>query len=135
MVADNLADAYNPLIIRGLQGMGSTHLMNAIGHTIKAKSCEINIGHLSTEKFVRCMRIYQKQNKLADFRDLFKKLDVLLIDDIQFLSFRNDLLQELTELSQIIVYLLEYRKRYWGQSSNKSLVSQFGMQCLQSIGC
>jgi chromosomal replication initiator protein len=111
-VADDPSGVYNPLLICGIQGMGSTHLMDAIGHTIKTKSCEIHIGHLSTDRFVRYMEIYQKQNKLADFRDLFKKLDVLLIDDIQFfLSFQNDLLQEQTELSQIILYLLESGKQ------------------------
>lgn len=110
-VADNPGDVYNPLIICGKQGMGSTHLLNAIGHRIKAQSSEKTVGYCSAERFVYLMRICKRQNILAKFRDQFRGLDVLLIDDIQFIAINMEYHEEQKELFQIIHELYALRKQ------------------------
>lgn len=85
-VANNPADTYNPLFIYGGVGLGKSHLLNAIGHTIRNNSPELNVCYCSAEKFMYEMVNYLRQKKMDQFRARFRKLDVLLIDDIQFIS-------------------------------------------------
>lgn len=110
-VAGNPGSVYNPLIICGKQGMGSTHLLNAIGHHIKAQSSEKIVGYCSAERFVYSMGTYQRQNKLAQFLDLFRKLDVLLIDDIQFVTCNPEYHEAQKELFHIIHDLHDLHKQ------------------------
>lgn len=85
-VANNPADTYNPLFIYGGVGLGKSHLLNAIGHTIRTTSPELNVCYCSAEKFMYEMVTALRQKRMEQFRSRFRNLDVLLIDDIQFIS-------------------------------------------------
>ena len=85
-VAENPSKAYNPLFLYGGVGMGKTHLMQAIGHKIKARQPESSICYLSSEKFTNEMINSLRYDKMITFRDKFRNVDVLLVDDIQFLA-------------------------------------------------
>jgi chromosomal replication initiator protein len=85
-VATNPADTYNPLFIYGGVGLGKSHLLNAIGHTIRKTSPDLNVCYCSAEKFMYEMVNALRQKRMEQFRSRFRNLDVLLVDDIQFIS-------------------------------------------------
>ena len=85
-VAERPSKAYNPLFLYGGVGMGKTHLMQAIGHEIKRRQPQMAICYLSSEKFTNEMINSLRYDKMTSFRDKFRNVDVLLIDDIQFLA-------------------------------------------------
>ncbi len=85
-VAERPSKAYNPLFLYGGTGMGKTHLMQAIGHEIKRRMPQAAICYVSSEKFVNDMINSLKYDKMISFRDKFRGVDVLLVDDIQFLA-------------------------------------------------
>src|ERR1035438_5591518 len=85
-VAERPSKAYNPLFLYGGVGMGKTHLMQAIGHEIKRRMPQIAISYVSSEKFPNDMINSLRYDKMTSFRDRFRTVDVLLIDDIQFLT-------------------------------------------------
>ncbi len=85
-VAERPSKAYNPLFLYGGVGMGKTHLMQAIGHEIKRRSPQAAICYVSSEKFTNEMINSLRYDKMISFRDKFRTMDVLLIDDIQFLA-------------------------------------------------
>jgi len=85
-VAERPSKAYNPLFLYGGVGMGKTHLMQAIGHEVKQLNPEASISYVSSEKFTNEMINSLRYDKMSSFRDKFRTVDVLLIDDIQFLA-------------------------------------------------
>src|SRR6201987_1133215 len=85
-VAERPSKAYNPLFLYGGVGMGKTHLMQAIGHEIKKRLPQAAICYVSSEKFTNEMINSLRYDKMTSFRDKFRNLDVLLVDDIQFLA-------------------------------------------------
>ena len=85
-VAERPSKAYNPLFLYGGVGMGKTHLMQAIGHEIKRRQPQTAICYVSSEKFTNEMINSLRYDKMISFRDKFRGVDVLLIDDIQFLA-------------------------------------------------
>src|SRR5712691_5445285 len=85
-VAEKPAKAYNPLFLYGGVGMGKTKLMQAIGHEIKQRQPQSAICYVSSEKFTNEMINSLRYDKMTSFRDKFRNVDVLLIDDIQFLA-------------------------------------------------
>src|SRR5512136_2981381 len=85
-VAERPSKAYNPLFLYGGVGMGKTHLMQAIGHEIKLRSPQASICYISSEKFTNEMINSLRYDKMISFRDKFRTVDVLLVDDIQFLA-------------------------------------------------
>src|SRR6202050_5268206 len=85
-VAERPSKAYNPLFLYGGVGMGKTHLMQAIGHEIKRRTPQSAICYVSSEKFTNEMINSLRYDKMISFRDKFRTMDVLLIDDIQFLA-------------------------------------------------
>ena len=84
-VAEKPSKAYNPLFLYGGVGMGKTHLMQAIGHEIKKRSPERSICYVSSERFTNDMINALRYSKMTGFRDKYRTMDVLLVDDIQFL--------------------------------------------------
>ncbi len=98
-VADNIsADAakriYNPLFIYGGAGLGKTHLMHSIGNHILQRKPDTKITYLSSETFTNEMIDAIKDNKNKDFRNKYRNVDVLLIDDIQFISSKEGTQEE-----------------------------------------
>jgi chromosomal replication initiator protein len=85
-VAASPGNAYNPLFIYGDTGLGKTHLMHAIAHTIQSTHPDANVVYLSCEKFTNKFLTAIRENTLEAFRRFYRKVDVLLIDDIQFLE-------------------------------------------------
>jgi chromosomal replication initiator protein len=85
-VAERPSKAYNPLFLYGGVGMGKTHLMQAIGHEIKRRQPQAAICYVSSEKFTNEMINSLRYDKMTSFRDKFRTVDVLLVDDIQFLA-------------------------------------------------
>src|SRR5205085_7477085 len=80
-VAERPSKAYNPLFLYGGVGMGKTHLMQAIGHEIKRRVPQATISYVSSEKFTNDMINSLRYDKMTSFRDRFRTVDVLLIDD------------------------------------------------------
>ena len=84
--AESPGTAYNPLFIWGGVGLGKTHLMHAIAHYVENKMVNARTLYVSAEKFTNDMIASIKNNNTADFRNRYRSLDVLLIDDIQFIG-------------------------------------------------
>lgn len=85
-IAENPGHAYNPLFIYGGVGLGKTHLMHAIGNLMLARNKQAKILYLHSEKFVADMVKALQSNTINDFKQHYRSLDALLIDDIQFFS-------------------------------------------------
>jgi chromosomal replication initiator protein len=85
-VAERPSRAYNPLFLYGGVGMGKTHLMHAIGHEVKRRQPVASICYVSAEKFTNEMINSLRNDRMTTFRDKFRSVDVLLIDDIQFIA-------------------------------------------------
>ncbi len=85
-VANKPATNYNPLFIYGGVGLGKTHLVNAIGNQILANNPRAKICYYSSEKFMNEMINSLRYKKMDEFRNKFRKMDLLLIDDIQFMA-------------------------------------------------
>jgi chromosomal replication initiator protein len=85
-VAENPGRAYNPLFIYGGVGLGKTHLMHAIGNQIRAKSKGAKVAYVHSERFVGDMVRALQHNTINEFKQAYRTLDALLIDDIQFFA-------------------------------------------------
>ena len=85
-VAESPARAYNPLFLYGGVGLGKTHLMHAIGHSIMKEQNDAKVVYVSSEKFTNELINSIKSDKNEEFRDKYRNVDILLIDDIQFIA-------------------------------------------------
>jgi len=93
-VAERPSKAYNPLFLYGGVGMGKTHLMQAIGHEVKRRQPHSAIVYISSEKFINELINSLRYDRMISFRDKFRNVDVLLIDDIQFLANKERMQEE-----------------------------------------
>ena len=93
-VANNPAFAYNPFFLFSDSGLGKTHLMNAIGNQIRKNHPDMKILYISSETFTNELIESVEHNRLEAFREKYRSIDVLLIDDIQFLRNRESSQEE-----------------------------------------
>ena len=93
-VADHPAQAYNPLFLYGGVGLGKTHLMQAIGHHILAKNGHSNVHYVSAENFMNELIQSIRSGKTYEFKNRYRNVDLLLIDDVQFLAGKESTQQE-----------------------------------------
>ena len=85
-ITENPGDLYNPLFIYGESGLGKTHLLHAIGNGIRARNKKALVLYQTADRFVNEFISAIRFNKVENFREKYQKVDVLLIDDIQFIS-------------------------------------------------
>ena len=85
-VAEIPSKSYNPLFIYGGVGLGKTHLMHAIGHYIHARQKRLNLLYISADRFINEMINAIRFDRLPAFRQRYRSIDVLLVDDIQFIA-------------------------------------------------
>ena len=93
-VADKPGMSYNPLFIYGGVGLGKTHLVHAIGQQILQKKSNVKIVYISSEQFLNEFVDAIRFNKPQRFKDKYRSIDVLLIDDIQFLAGKEGIQEE-----------------------------------------
>ena len=93
-VGDSPGEAYNPLFLYGGVGLGKTHLMHAIGNRILEKNKKANVLYVTSEKFTNHLINAIKDYKNETFRNKYRNIDVLLIDDIQFISGKDRVQEE-----------------------------------------
>ena len=85
-VAETPGRTYNPLYLYGGVGLGKTHLMHACGHAIKARNQHLKLCYISSERFMNDLINAIRYDKTQSFREKYRSVDVLLIDDVQFMA-------------------------------------------------
>ncbi|MCK5189706.1 MAG: chromosomal replication initiator protein DnaA, partial [Methylococcales bacterium] len=131
-VSENIGKAYNPLFLYGSSGLGKTHLMHAIGNKVIEKNPAANIVYLHSEKFVQDMVQAFQHNTINAFKDYYRSVDILLIDDIQFLAGKERSQEEffhtfnnlLDKKHQVVLTCDKYPKEIEGLEER--LKSRFG---------
>ena len=131
-VSENIGKAYNPLLIYGSSGLGKTHIMHAIGNAVFQKNQSTTIVYLHSEKFVQDMVRALQQNSINSFKEYYRGIDVLLIDDIQFFAGKERSQEEffhtfntlLDKKHQIVLTCDKYPKEIIGLEER--LKSRFG---------
>jgi chromosomal replication initiator protein len=88
-VAEQPSKSYNPLFLYGGVGLGKTHLMQAIGHALKKRNPALRLTYVSAEKFTNEVIASLRFDRMSSFRDRFRTMDVLMVDDIQFIATRE----------------------------------------------
>ena len=94
-ITENLGSKYNPLFIYGGVGLGKTHLLQAIGNKLRNKKKKVKIKYASSEKFTDELINAIRNQKMNEFKKSFRNLDLLLIDDIQFIAGKDKTQEEL----------------------------------------
>ncbi len=85
---------FNPLVLYGGVGLGKTHLMHAIAWELKTKHAELNVLYLSAEQFMYRFVQALRERRMMDFKHLFRSVDVLMVDDVQFIAGKDSTQEE-----------------------------------------
>ena len=101
-VAENPGSAYNPLFIYSGSGLGKTHLLMAVGHAAKKGAPALNIEYLTLDEYVEAFHAAIAAGQGDAFRRRFQNVDVLLVDDVQFLTNRKEMQSELLRLTEAL---------------------------------
>ena len=101
-VAESPGAAYNPLFIYSGSGLGKTHLLMAVGHAAKQAAPQLNIEYLTLDEYVEAFHASVAAGQGDAFRRRFQNVDVLLVDDVQFLTNRKEMQSELLRLTEAL---------------------------------
>ncbi len=101
-VAESPGAAYNPLFIYSGSGLGKTHLLMAVGHAAKKAAPKLNIEYLTLDEYVEAFHASVAAGQGDAFRRRFQNVDVLLVDDVQFLTNRKEMQSELLRLTEAL---------------------------------
>ena len=93
-VAEGGPVTFNPLFLYGGVGLGKTHLMHAIAHELAAKRPELNVLYLSAEQFMYRFVQALRERQMMDFKQLFRSVDILMVDDVQFIAGKDSTQEE-----------------------------------------
>ncbi len=93
-VAQNLSNSYNPLFLYGGVGLGKTHLMHAVGNYVKEHDPSVKVMYVTSETFTNEMIQSISSNKNKEFRNRYRNVDLLMVDDIQFISKKEGVQEE-----------------------------------------
>ena len=93
-VSQNLGGSYNPLFVHGGVGLGKTHLMHAIGHSVLAREPHKKVRYVTAEQFMNDLIRSIQQNRTYDFKHEYRSVDVLLVDDVAFLAGKESTQEE-----------------------------------------
>lgn len=104
-VCDNLGNIYNPLFIYGKVGLGKTHLLQAIGNHVRAHDASKHIVYTTSERFTADLVHAIKNNKADKFKDEYQRVDLLIIDDVQFLAGKEKTQQEFFHIFNVLYNL------------------------------
>jgi len=107
-VSQNLGNVYNPLFIYGGVGLGKTHLIQSIGNEVLKSRPELKVKYISSERFTSELIDSIKNQKIKEFKEYYQKIDLLIIDDIQFISGKEKTQEE---FFHIFNYLYQLNKQ------------------------
>lgn len=93
-VAEGGPVTFNPLFLYGGVGLGKTHLMHAIAHELQERQPELNVVYLSAEQFMYRFVQALREKRMMDFKSLFRSVDVLMVDDVQFIAGKESTQEE-----------------------------------------
>ncbi|MEP2782376.1 MAG: chromosomal replication initiator protein DnaA [Pseudoruegeria sp.] len=93
-VAEGGPVTFNPLFLYGGVGLGKTHLMHAIAHELQTSRPDLNVVYLSAEQFMYRFVQALREKKMMDFKELFRAVDVLMVDDVQFIAGKDSTQEE-----------------------------------------
>lgn len=93
-VAEGATVTFNPLFLYGGVGLGKTHLMHAIAHELRRRQPETNVLYLSAEQFMYRFITALRERKMMDFKQLFRSVDILMVDDVQFIAGKDSTQEE-----------------------------------------
>ena len=93
-VADGAAVTFNPLFLYGGVGLGKTHLMHAIAWELSTKRPDLNVLYLSAEQFMYRFVQSLRERKMMDFKQIFRSVDILMVDDVQFIAGKDSTQEE-----------------------------------------
>lgn len=102
-IATNPAKTYNPLFIHGKVGHGKTHLLHAIGHDIQKNHRRLRVQCITTEAFINDLVDHLRNKSIASMKKFYRNLDVLLVDDIQFLQNRLNFEEEFCNMFEALI--------------------------------
>lgn len=102
-IATNPAKTYNPLFIHGKVGLGKTHLLHAIGHAVQKNHPRLKVQCITTEAFINDLVDHLRNKSIASMKKFYRNLDVLLVDDIQFLQNRLNFEEEFCNMFEALI--------------------------------